>query len=67
MSTTVIDALHNAKINFETLGNMGLSKNPFFVIAMEQLKNGIEALDNGLNADDVIQGHIFGEVDTGEK
>ena len=65
MSTTVLEALQNAQINFETIGKMGAKNNPIFMIAMDQLNNAITALDNDKGADDVIQDHMFGEVDTG--
>ena len=67
MSTTVFEALQNAQANFATLGGMGLSANPFFIIAKEQLDNAIEALDNGLELNDLIQEHAFGEVTTNKK
>jgi len=62
MSTTVLDALENAKINFETAKVMPA----IFPIAMEQLENAIKALENGKGADDVIQEHMFADVNTGE-
>jgi hypothetical protein len=65
MSTTVLDALQNAQINFETIGKMGAKNNPIFMIAMDQLNNAIAALENDKGPDDVIQEHMFGEVDTG--
>ncbi|WP_133719034.1 hypothetical protein [Methylocaldum gracile] len=65
MSTTVLDALQNAQINFETIGKMGAKNNPIFMIAMNQLKNAITALENDKGPDDVIQDHMFGDVDTG--
>ena len=61
MSTTVIEALENAKANFETAKILPT----IFPLAMEQLENAIEALENGLGADDVIQENMFGEVNTG--
>lgn len=64
MSTTALEALQNAQINFETLGNMGLKSNPFFVIAKNQLDNGIEALENGMKPDDIIQEGMGGDVKT---
>ena len=48
MSTTVYEALLNAQINFKTLGDMGGKGNPYYVIAMEQLNNAIDALTLGL-------------------
>jgi hypothetical protein len=64
MSTTVIDALMNAKVNFETLGRMGARNNPIYMIALEQLSNAIEALENGKAPDDIIQEHVGAHVDT---
>lgn len=65
MSTTVLDALQNAQINFETVGRMtGGNRNPIFGIAMEQLNNAIAAIENGKSPDDVIQENMFGEVNT---
>lgn len=65
--TTVIDALVNAKCNLETLGKLGLGRNPIYVIAMDQLKNGIKALENGMGPHDVMQEHMLGDVNTGDK
>jgi len=61
MSTTVLEALENAKINFETARKMPT----LFPMAMEQLENAIEALENSKSADDVIQENMFGDVNTG--
>lgn len=61
MSTTVIEALENAKANFEIARMIPA----IFPLAMEQLENAIEALENGLGADDVIQENMLGEVNTG--
>lgn len=67
MSTTVIEALENAKMNFETIGTMsGLSGHPIYMMALEQLKNGVESLENGLSPDDVIQENMMAPVDTGD-
>ena len=66
MSTTVLEALENAKTNFETLGRMGAKTNPIYLIAMEQLENGVKALENGKNPDDTIQENIFEDIDLGE-
>jgi hypothetical protein len=62
MSTTVLEALQNAQINFDNLGRMGLKENPIYFIASEQLKNAIEALLNGKGIDFVIQENMFGEI-----
>lgn len=66
MTTTVLDALENAKINFETVGHMGAARHPIYAIAMTQLTNAIKALENGIAPDAVIQENMFGEVNTGE-
>ena len=65
MSTTVLEALQNAQINFVTVGKFGAKSNPIFLIAMEQLNNAIAALENDKGPNDTIQEHMFGEVDTG--
>lgn len=66
MSTTVLDALQNAKYNLETAKRQG---DPFAAVliplAMEQLNNAIAALENGKGPDDTIQEHMLGGVDTG--
>ena len=64
MSTTVIEALENAKVNFETAQNMGRAGSPIFMLAMEQLLNAIEALENDLKPNDVIQESMGAEVVT---
>ena len=66
MSTTALQALQNAQINFRTVAK-SVGDNLFFLIAMDQLDNGIAALENGKAPDDVIQEHMFDEVDTGKK
>lgn len=65
MSTTVLESLQNAQINIETVGNMGANRSPIYKMAVEQLKNGIKALENGMKPDDVIQEEFQGEVNTG--
>ena len=65
MSTTVFDALQNARTNFKTIGRLWADSNPIFIIAMEQLTNAITALENGKAPDDVIQEHIAAPVDVG--
>ena len=65
MSTTVLEALQNAELNFKTVGRMGAKNNPIYMVAMEQLKNAIEALENGKKPDEVIQENMFADVDTG--
>lgn len=37
------------------------------MIAMEQLKNGITAIENGKGPDDIIQEHAFGAIDLGNR
>lgn len=64
MSTTVLEALQNAQVNFETVGKMGAGNHPIFVIAMDQLGNAITALENEMKPDDLLQEHPFGEVKT---
>ena len=65
MSTTVLDALQNAQINFEIIGKMGAKGSPIFIIAMGQLTNAIATMKNGQEADDVIQEHLGAAVDVG--
>jgi hypothetical protein len=65
MSTTVLEALQNAELNFKNVGRMGAKNNPIYMMAMEQLKNAIKALENGKKPDEVIQENMFAEVDTG--
>lgn len=65
MITTVIEALENSKVNFENVGRMGAAKNPLYMIAMQQLNNALEALENVNNPDYVIQEHMFDDVNTG--
>lgn len=62
MSTTVIEALENAKMNIET----GKQLPAILPLAAEQLNNAIKALKNGKGINDVIQESVFDEVDTGE-
>ena len=44
MSTTVLEALRNAQINFQTLGRQGLSGNFIYEYAMDQLGNVLKAI-----------------------
>ena len=62
MSTTVLEALQNAQCNFENIRKMGFKNNPLYEFAMDQLKNGIEALEKGKNPDDILQEYMFGEI-----
>jgi len=52
---TILDALLNAQINFKTIGKMGLSSNPIYLITSDQLNNAIQALENGKG--------IYGEIE----
>lgn len=53
--TTILEALENSEMNFETLGRMGMAQNPIYQIAMSQLKNSIEALEQGKAANDILE------------
>lgn len=64
--TTVLDALRNAQYNFENVGRMGGNANPFFVIALDQLTNAVEALENDKKPSDVLQENMFSDVKTKE-
>lgn len=66
MSTTVLDALQNAKYNLENAKKGGAIGTFALAIATEQLSNAIEAMENGKLADDVIQDNIAAEVNTGK-
>ena len=63
MSTTVLEALQNAKINFETI-KMMLPAHPIYDMALEQLSNGLKALENDMSPNDVIQENMFDDVNT---
>ena len=62
MSTTVLGALQNAQCNFETMGRMGAKDNLIYVLAMGQLENAIKALENGRDAEFVIQESMVDDV-----
>ena len=62
MSITVLEVLQNAQCNFETMGKMGAKNNPIYGLAMGQLKNAIKALENGRDAEFVIQESMVDEV-----
>ena len=62
MSTTVLESLQKCQCNLTTLGQMGLKSNPIFAIALEQLENAIEALENGREADFVIQDSLMSDI-----
>ena len=62
MSTTVLEALENAQVNFETLGRMGAASNPIYMIAMDQLNNAIEAIQADKGLDFVLQDNMFADI-----
>lgn len=64
MSTTVLEALQNAQVNFEYLGKTYpmVMRELSYSIGTGQLKNAIEALENGKPADFVIQDQMFGDI-----
>jgi hypothetical protein len=64
MSTTVLDILLCAQINFENIGKLGAVKHPIYLIAMNQLKTAIDALENGKNPNDVLYDEM---TETGKK
>ncbi len=64
MSTTVHEALQNAQVNFENLRRSPLARHPFFMIAKAQLDNALEAIDNGMALNDVIQESLGDAVKT---
>ena len=63
MKTTVLESLQNAQANFETVKRMGVNV-PIYDLALEQLKNGVEALEDNMGPDDIIQETAFGETKT---
>lgn len=66
MSTTVLDALLNAQINFKNAEDMqpALQRNPVFKIATNQLNNALEAIKNDMSLDDIIQESLGSEIKT---
>ncbi len=62
MSVTVLEVLQCAQMNFETSESMGLHGKPIYGIAKEQLKNAIEALENGKSPDFVLQDGIGADL-----
>lgn len=66
MSTTVLDALQNAKYNLENAKKGGAIGSFALAIATEQLSNAIDAMENGKLADDIIQENMMSEVNTGK-
>ncbi len=61
MSTTVREALENCQINLDNASRFGIS-NPMVSIAKSQLDNALQAIENGMGLDDVIQESMFDEV-----
>lgn len=66
MSTTVREAILNAQINFDAVLrlNRSLGDHPIFTIAKGQLDNAVEALNNGMALDEVIQESLGSDVRT---
>ena len=62
MSTTVLEVLLNAQINFQDAGRMGCNHNPIFLMAMDQLNNGIAAIENGKTLNYIIQENVADDV-----
>ena len=64
MSTTVLEVLENAQINFRTFCNLNktVALQPIFIIALEQLDNGIKALQKGHKPDHIIQEGLGGAI-----
>ena len=54
MSLSILDVLLNAQVNFGNVVRFNpiVAKDPMFRIAMDQLTNGIDALENGQSPDD---------------
>lgn len=67
MSTTVLELIQCAELNLKTIFPESILSNPTVAMAMEQLADGIEALNNGMTSHDVIQQHAFGPLNTGKK
>ena len=59
MSITVLECLLNAQYNLRLVEDM---PHPVLAIGLQQLRNAITALDNGLGPNDVIQEHLGAEV-----
>lgn len=66
MSTTALEAIQCAQINFNNVANLNpsLENHPMWKIAMDQLGNGIDAMENGNDPDHVIQESMGSEVNT---
>jgi hypothetical protein len=62
--TTVLEALQNAQINLTTVGSAGANRHPIFAVAMGQLSNAIEALENGCGPEHVLQDGLGADVNT---
>jgi len=52
----------NARINFQNAGRMGCNHNPIFLMAMDQLNNGIAAIENGKTLNYIIQENVADDV-----
>ena len=63
MSTTVLDALRNAQLNFENVKPF-LSVSAWYIssVGLNQLENAIKALESGLTANDILQVAPYGEI-----
>ena len=62
MSTTVREAIENARFNIQTVAR--LNRNPIATLADMQLGNALEALGNGMGFDDVMQDDMLSDVKT---
>jgi len=62
MSTTVREAIENARVNIQTVAR--LSRSPIAILADMQLGNALEALGNGMGLDDVMQDDMLSDVKT---
>ena len=54
MSVSILEVLLNAQVNFDNVAtfNPSVARDPMFMIATEQLRNGIEALESGQSPED---------------
>ena len=62
MSTTVREAIENARVDIQTVAR--LSRSPIAILADMQLGNALEALGNGMGLDDVMQDDMLSDVKT---
>ncbi len=60
MSTTVLEALQNAHANMDIAKTIP----QIIPMAMDQLNNAIEALENGMGPHDIMQESMFDAVKT---